>query len=80
MANGWFHSDQLRVIERYTRPSINYLIVQITVDDPKVLQKPWKSAPRRWTLGDGQVYEFYCTNNQELAELEKLRQQELQRK
>src|SRR5688572_2831842 len=44
--NGWFHSDALRVTERYTRPSMNYLIVEITVDDPKVLAKPWKSAPR----------------------------------
>jgi hypothetical protein len=76
--NGWFHSDELRVTERYSRPSMNYLIVQITVDDPKVLKKPWTSAPRRWTLGDGNVYEFYCTNNHELVELEKLREKELQ--
>lgn len=77
MPNGWFHSDELRVTERYSRPSMNYLIVEITVDDPKVLLKPWKSAPRRWTLGDGVVYEFYCTNNKEVEELEKLREQEL---
>ena len=74
--NGWFHSDALRVTERYTRPSMNYLIVEITVDDPKVLAKPWKSAPRRWTLGNGEMYEFYCTNNKEVEELEKLREQE----
>jgi hypothetical protein len=75
--NGWFHSEDLKVTERYTRPSMNYLIVEITVDDPKVLQKPWKSAPRRWTLGNGEVYEFYCTNNKDLEELKKLREQEL---
>ena len=80
MPNGWFHSDALRVVERYTRPSMNYLIVEVTVDDPKVLSKPWKSAPRRWTLGNGDIYEFYCTNNKELEELEKLREQELQEK
>ena len=80
MANGWFHSDELRVTERYTRPSVNYLIVEITVEDPKVLEKPWKSAPRRWTLGDGEVYEFYCTNNKELEELQKLRALEQQGK
>jgi len=80
MPNGWFHSDQLRVTERYTRRSMNHLIVEIIVDDPKVLEKPWKSAPRRWTLGDGEIYEFYCTNNRELEELEKLRAQELQGK
>ena len=80
MPNGWFHSDELRVTERYSRPSMNYLIVEIAVDDPKVLAKPWKSVPRRWTLGNGEVYEFYCTNNKELEELQKLRELELQRK
>jgi hypothetical protein len=77
MPNGWFHSDELRITERYSRPSMNYLMVEITVDDPKVLQKPWKSAPHRWTLGDGEVYEFYCTNNKDLDELLKLRELEL---
>jgi hypothetical protein len=76
MPTGWFHSDAMRVTERYTRPSKNYLLVEIAVDDPKVLTKPWKSAPRRWTLGNGEVYEFYCTNNRELDELEKLKSQE----
>jgi hypothetical protein len=80
MPNGWFHSDQLRVVERYSRPSMNYLIVEVTVDDPKVLTKPWKSAPRRWTLGNGEIYEFYCTNNRELEELEKVRELELEKK
>jgi len=57
---------------------MNYLIVEILVEDPKVLEKPWKSAPHRWTLGDGEVYEFYCTNNKELEELERLRKLELE--
>jgi hypothetical protein len=76
MPTGWFHSDAMKVTERYTRPSKNYLIVEIAVDDPKVLTHPWKSAPRRWTLGNGEVYEFYCTNNRELDELGKLKEQE----
>jgi hypothetical protein len=80
MPNGWFHSDALRVTERYTRTSMNHLVVEITVDDPKVLERPWKSAPRRWTLGNGEIYEFYCTNNKELEELQKLREQELKTK
>ena len=80
MPNGWFHSDALHVTERYRRPSMNYLIVEVTVDDPKVLARPWKSVPHRWTLGNGEVYEFYCTNNKELEELEKLRALELQKR
>jgi hypothetical protein len=31
-------------------------------------------------LGDGEVYEFYCTNNKELEELQKLRELELKGK
>jgi hypothetical protein len=73
MPNGWFHSDELHVIERYSRPSMNYLIVQITVEDTKVLTKPWTSAPRRWTLANDKINEFYCTNNREVEELEKLK-------
>jgi hypothetical protein len=45
------------------------------VDDPQVLATPWESAPRRWTLTQTPINEFYCTNNQELEELEKLREQ-----
>ncbi len=37
-------------MERFTRPSKNYLIYQVTIDDPAVLTKPWKSAPRTWSL------------------------------
>ncbi len=81
MPNGWFHSDQMHVIERYTRPSKNYMVVQMTVDDPKVLTKPWTSAPREWTLAvKDEIYEFYCTNNREVEELEKLRVRELEAK
>ena len=46
----WFHSDQEHVVERLTRPSKNFLIYEVTIEDPVVLAKPWKSAPRRWSL------------------------------
>jgi len=70
---GWFHSDQEHVIERLTRPSENYLIYQVTIEDPKVLTKPWTSAPRTWTLGHEDLEEYYCTNNQEVQEYESLK-------
>lgn len=74
----WFHSDALRVIERITRPSRNYLQVQITVDDPKVLTKPWRSAPRHWTLTDEKIQEYYCTHNADVDEFQKIRELEAQ--
>ncbi|HEV2173029.1 MAG TPA: hypothetical protein VGR71_05655, partial [Nitrospira sp.] len=73
---GWFHSDQEHVIERITRPSMNYLTVQVTIEDPKVLTKPWTSAPRVWTLGHEDLLEYYCTNNQEVDQYKALKEKE----
>jgi len=73
---GWFHSDQEHVIERFTRPDLNHLFVQVTVEDPKVLTKPWTSAPRMWTLGHEKLQEYFCTNNQEVDQLTKLKEKE----
>jgi hypothetical protein len=70
----WFHSDQEHVIERLTRPSKNYLIYQVTIEDPVVLAKTWKSAPRRWSLADSQDDwgEVFCTHNEEPSEIKKI--------
>jgi hypothetical protein len=73
---GWFHSDQEHVIERVKRPSLNYLTVQVTIEDPKVLTKPWTSAPRVWTLGHEDLLEYFCTNNQEVEQYKALKEKE----
>ena len=38
--DGYFHSDAMRVVERFWRVGEN-LAYQVTVDDPKVLTQPW---------------------------------------
>jgi hypothetical protein len=73
---GWFHSDQEHVIERFTRPDLNHLVVQVTIEDPKVLTKPWTSAPRVWTLGHEKLLEYYCTNNQDVEQYKALKDKE----
>ena len=71
-----FHSDQERVIERITRPSLNHLIYQVTIEDPKVLTKPWTSAPRRWSLGQESLQEWYCgVNGHDDEEIQALKEQ-----
>ena len=52
--DGYFHSDAMRVIERFWRVGEN-LAYQVTVDDPKVLTQPWtnfthviKPSDSRW--------------------------------
>lgn len=70
----WMHSDKEHIIERFTRPSKNYLTYQITIEDPVVLEKPWTSAPRHWTLGPetDDWQEYFCTHNEEPEEYKKL--------
>jgi hypothetical protein len=71
---GWFHSEQEHVIERFSRPSKNYIIHQVTIEDPVVLANPWNSAPRKWSLSvvaDDDLEEFFCTRNEEPQEWQK---------
>jgi len=70
------HSDALRVTERFRRPSLNYLEYQYTLEDPKVLTKTWTSAWRTYSLGNEQLTENFCTNNENVEQLIKLQEAE----
>ena len=41
---GWIHSDQMRVIEKFTRTG-NQMLYEVTVEDPVMLVKPWVMPP-----------------------------------
>jgi hypothetical protein len=47
---GYFHSDQMRVIEKFTRTG-NQLVYDVTVEDPEVLVEPWVMPTRTMRLG-----------------------------
>ena len=42
---GFFHSDQMRVVEKFTRKG-NEILYEVTVEDPVVLVEPWVMTPR----------------------------------
>jgi hypothetical protein len=42
---GFFHSDQMRVVEKFTRTG-NEMLYEVTVEDPEVLVEPWVMHPR----------------------------------
>jgi hypothetical protein len=49
---GFFHSDQMRVIEKFTRKG-NEILYEVTVEDPEVLVKPWVMPARTLRLSNG---------------------------
>lgn len=47
--NGYFHSEKMRVIERFRREG-NDLHYEVTIEDPEVLLQPWTKDPQVLTL------------------------------
>ena len=48
---GFFHSNQMRVIERLTRQG-DEILYEVTVEDPEVLAEPWVMTPRIWARNE----------------------------
>ena len=46
---GFFHSDQMRIVEKFTRKG-NDILYEVTVEDPEVLVKPWVIPARTLRL------------------------------
>jgi hypothetical protein len=60
--SGNFHSDALRVVERYTPVSPYHIQYEATLEDPKVFTRPWKvSFPLYKRMEPNvQLVEFNC--------------------
>jgi hypothetical protein len=57
-----FHSDALHLIERYRRVDANTLEVDATLEDPKVLTKPWVVPKQTLVLAPfDQIMELACS-------------------
>ena len=63
------HSDQLRVVQRFTRTDDRHIAYEININDPKLFTKPWKNV-RTFTLRpDWEILEYSCEeNNKDFAE------------
>jgi hypothetical protein len=59
-ATGKPHSDAMHLTERYKRPDLGHLNVEITIDDPKAFTKPYMFT-RTFTLAPGwELQEYVC--------------------
>ena len=48
---GFFHSDQMHVIEKLTRKG-DQILYEVTVEDPVVLLEPWVMTPKILNVSD----------------------------
>jgi hypothetical protein len=63
------HTEQLHLIERFTRTDFNTIRYEITVDDPGAYTATWKSGYyMRWVPG-AESFEFICQDNNKASDL-----------
>ena len=56
-------TEALKVTERYRRPSIGNMIIDVTIDDPKAYTRPW-NVQLSWTLQpEWELIESICEEN-----------------
>jgi hypothetical protein len=52
-------TENLHVVERFTRVDARTLLYKFTIDDPETWAKPW-SGEQAWPATDGHIYEYAC--------------------
>jgi len=70
---GTFHSDQLHITERFTRVNKDRINYDVTMEDPKVLTKPWVLHSSLMLREGTRLQEYVCAeNNQDPSNFEQL--------
>ena len=66
MSNGGLpHTEGLHLVERFSRPDLNTLKYEVTIEDPRTYTRPWSAG---WTIPwvpDREIQEYFCEDNAE---------------
>jgi hypothetical protein len=60
---GTLHSESLHVVERYTRINKDRINYDVTIEDPKVLTKPWTIHTSMMLREGTRLQEYICAEN-----------------
>ena len=58
-------SGQAKFVERFRRPMFGKLEIDVTVEDPKALTKPFTVRVNQRVMADDEPIEFVCNENQQ---------------
>jgi hypothetical protein len=60
---GTFHSEDLHIVERFTRVSKDRIDYEVVMEDPKVLTKPWRLTSSLMLREGTRLEEYICAEN-----------------
>jgi len=73
LSGGVFHSDAMRITERYTRVDYDTIRYEATIEDPKVFTRPFTTGTALMLRENARLREYICPeNNEDVRRLEKL--------
>jgi hypothetical protein len=62
-AEGHPHSEKLHIVERYRRPDLGHLQIEIGIEDPAVLEGKWIIRRETVLSANDEIQEFLCADN-----------------
>jgi hypothetical protein len=66
--NGSVVTESAKIREEITRPSFGFLVIKVTVDDPKAYTKPWSVTLRQRIVVDAELIDEICLENEQFVE------------
>jgi len=68
-AKGHPQTEEARVTERFTRRDVGHMEIDITIDDPKAYEKPWRTRVPAHLLPDSDLIETFCENERDYGHI-----------
>ena len=66
MSNGGLpHTEALHLTERFSRPDLNTLKYEVTINDPRTYTRPWSGGWAVQWVADQEIQEYFCEENAE---------------